>query len=45
MYQNTPGVLAITAGLDAEDSLLLHDLQVFSSFEVPRRTKEKELQY
>ena len=36
MFLNTPGVLAITAGLDAEDPNLLHDFQVFSSFQVFR---------
>jgi len=33
MYKNVPGVVALTAGVDAEDPLLLHDLQVFASFE------------
>ena len=28
MYLNTPGVLAITAGLDEHDPNLLHDFQV-----------------
>ena len=36
MYDNVPGVLALTAGQDTEDPLLLHDLQVFSNFQVFR---------
>ena len=42
MYLNTPGVLAITAGLDEEDPDLLHDFQVFSSFQVFRDHADME---
>ena len=42
MYLNTPGVLAITAGLDELDPNLLHDFQVFSSFQVFRDHADME---
>merc|ERR1712154_223104 len=34
MYEHVPGVIALTAGVDDQDPLLLHDLQVFANFEV-----------
>ena len=34
MYKNVPGVIAITAGVDEQDPLLLHDFQAFASMEV-----------
>ena len=36
MYDNVAGVLALTAGVDTEDPLLLHDFQVFSNFQIFR---------
>ena len=34
MYKHVPGVIAITAGVDDQDPLLVHDLQVFANFDV-----------
>ena len=31
MRENVPGVMAITAGVDAKDPSLVHDLQVFGN--------------
>ena len=34
VYQTVPGVIAITAGVDRFDPLLLHDLQIFANMDV-----------
>ena len=34
MYQNVPGVMALTCGVDQKDPLLVHDLQIFANFDV-----------
>lgn len=34
MRDHVPGVMAITAGVDAKDPSLVHDLQIFANFEV-----------
>ena len=34
MYKNVPGVVAITAGVDGDDPLLLHEFQVFANMDV-----------
>ena len=34
MYQNVPGVMALTCGIDENDPLLVHDLQIFANFDV-----------
>ena len=34
MYQNVPGVMALTCGVDGKDPLLVHDLQIFANFDV-----------
>ena len=34
MYRTVPGVIAITAGVDDNDPLLLHDFQAYANMEV-----------
>ena len=34
MYQHVPGVMALTCGVDENDPLLVHDLQIFANFNV-----------
>ena len=34
MYENVPGVMALTCGVDDKDPLLVHDLQIFANFDV-----------